>query len=87
MAKPMDNCKICTAIRILQNPDLILFKVDSTRFEISGRSSKNMINPVKTNNLPALIATFEVPIKKRLTKDTDVKAITQKAEVAITTAP
>ena len=64
-----------------------MLRVDSTRFETSGRSSKNKINPVNTKSLPALIATFEVPIRKRLTKDTDVKVTTQKADVAITTAP
>ena len=42
----------------------------------SGRSSKNRVTPVNTKNRPAFTATFEEFIKKSITKETDVNAIT-----------
>ena len=70
-----------------QNPAFILLRTDSTRFETSGRSSKNKVNPVKTKNRPALTAKFEEFIRKSMIRETDVNAIMKKADDIKTKKP
>lgn len=61
--------------------------MDLNRSEISEKSSKTRVKPPKTKNRPMLIARLVLRAVKRLTRGTDVKISSIRADKTKTTNP
>ncbi len=71
--KPVTICSTWTSFLILQVLVFTQFKLDSSLFETSGRSSNNKVMPIKRRKRPALTETLFVSTRNTLRSGAGVK--------------